>query len=123
MALIYVNGDTKMEESYAKEAAEILNIAYPNHSWWIECRQGTLIIKHMEASGFRGSVAMLRHINSLAHDAAVRKKDIVMKAGEMLERAGMKRGARTDDPVTGFEMDDSRMNKYWHRPIIMPQIH
>ena len=117
MALIYCYGDTKMEEAYAKEAAETLVAAYPNHSWWIECKQGALIIKHLEASGFRGSVGMVRHTQALAHDAKARKKDLVMKAGEMLERAGMKRGARNDDPVTFFEFDDKRLARHWHRPI------
>lgn len=119
MALIYCNGDSPLADSYAKEAAEVLVAAYPNHSWWIECKQGVLIIKHLEASGFRGSIGMLRHTDMLDSSAKARKRDYVMKAGEMLERAGMKRGARTSDPVTGFEFDDSRMKRHWHRPIYM----
>ena len=66
---------------------------------------------------------MIRHIDALAHDEGARKKDIVMKAGEMLERAGMKRGARNEDPVTSFEFDNKKMAKHWHRPIILPPIH
>jgi hypothetical protein len=65
---------------------------------------------------------MMRHTEMLAHDARARKKDYVMKAGEMLERAGMKRGARTDDPVTAFEFDDKSLARHWHKPIhIGPQ--
>lgn len=120
MALIYCYGDCKLADSYAKEAAEILVAAYPNHSWWVECRQGALVIKHLEASGARGTVGMVRHTRHLNHDANARKKDIVMKAGEMLERAGLKRGARGDDPVQGFEMDDDSMKRHWHRPIYLP---
>lgn len=122
MALIYCYGDSPLADDYAKEAAEVLVAAYPNHSWWIECKQGCLIIKHLEASGFRGSIGMLRHTAMLDHDAKARKKDYVMKAGEMLERAGLKRGARTDDPVTGFEFDDKATARHWHKPIyIGPQ--
>ncbi len=119
MALIYCYGDCELADAYAKEASEILVAAYPNHSWWVECKQGALIIKHLEASGFRGSIGMVRHTNALDHDAKARKKDIVMKAGEMLERAGLKRGARTEDPVTAFEMDDKKMARHWHRPIYL----
>jgi hypothetical protein len=117
MSLIYCYGDTKLEEAYAKEAAEALVAAYPNHPWWVECKSGCLIIKHREASGFRNTVGMVRHTAALDHDARARKRDIVMKAGEMLERAGLKRGARTDDPVTHFDMDDTKAQKNWHRPI------
>ena len=122
MSLIYCFGDTPLNDNYAKEAAEVLVAAYPNHSWWIECKQGVLIIKHLEASGFRGSIGMLRHTQMLDHDAKARKHDYVMKAGEMLERAGMKRGARTEDPVKAFEFDDKKLAKHWHKPIyIGPQ--
>jgi len=122
MALISCHGDTPLADNYAKEAAEVLVAAYPNHSWWIECRGGVLIIKHLEASGRRGSIGMLRHTSKLDHDAKARKHDYVMKAGEMLERAGMKRGARTEDPVTHFEFDDRDTARHWHQPIyIGPQ--
>jgi hypothetical protein len=122
MALIYCYGDTKMEDAQAKEAAEVLVAAYPNHSWWVEARKGVLIIKHFEASGYRGTVAMVRHISALDHDAKVRKHDIVMKAGELLERAGLKRGARGDDPVTKMELEKDAA-KHWHRPLHIPTIH
>lgn len=117
MALIYCYGDSPMSDSYAKEAAEALVAAYPNHPWWVEAKSGVLVIKHREASGFRGSIGMVRHMSALDHDSNARKRDIVMKAGEMLERAGLKRGARNDDPVTHFETDDKTTARHWHRPI------
>lgn len=123
MALIYCDGENEMAQGLAREAAEVLVMAYPNHSWWVECRGGALIIKHFEASGLRGTVGMVRHTSALDHDAKVRKHDIVMKAGEMLERAGLKRGANNGDHVTDFEFDDSKMKKHWHVPLIVPVIH
>ena len=123
MALIYSYGDSTLADTRAKEAAEVLVPAYPNHSWWVECKGGALIIKHLEASGARGSIGMVRHLAAMEGDAMARKKDIIRAAGEMLERAGLRRGARTEDPVTHFEMDDKRMQKHWHAPLIIPVVH
>lgn len=119
MAIIAAFGDNPLADNFAKEACEVLVAAYPNHSWMVECRQGVLIIKHAEASGMRGRVGMLRKVASLDHDALARKRDYIRSAGEMLERAGLKRGARSDDPVTHFEMDDKSMNAHWHKPIVI----
>lgn len=123
MALVYCWGDTKMEESFAKLAAEALCQEYPNHSWWVECKQGVLVIKHLEASGARGVVGMLRKMESLSGGAHACKKEILRAAGELLERAGMRRGARTGDPVVGFEFDDKQMKRHWHKPINPGIIH
>jgi hypothetical protein len=39
----------------------------------------------------------------IKHDAAVFKKDIIMKAGEFLERAGLVRGRATGEPIVHVE--------------------
>lgn len=123
MALISVIGDNPLADACAKEAAETLTTAYPNHSWWVECKSGVLVIKHLEASGARGLIGMLRKMDQLSHDAGRRKKEILLAAGELLERAGLLRGARTEDPVTHFELDDRKLSKYWHRPSLIQRIH
>ena len=116
MALISAIGDNPLADACAKEAAETLVQAYPNHGWWVECKGGVLIIKHLEASGARGLIGMLRKMDQLSNDAGKRKHDIIIAAGELLERAGLGRGGRTDDPVTHFELDDQKLAKYWHAP-------
>lgn len=123
MALISAIGDNPLADACAKEAAEILVLAYPNHSWWVECKSGVLIIKHLEASGARGLIGMLRKMDQLSHDAGHRKKEIVLAAGELLERANLRRGARSDDPVLSFELDDKKLEKYWHAPHLLGTIH
>lgn len=117
MALIYCDGDCELAQAYARESAESLVAAYPNHSWWVECRGGCLIIKHLEVSGARGVVGMVRHTSGLDNDAAARKKEVIRAAGEMLERAGLARGANKGAPVESFEFDDGRMAKHWHKPL------
>lgn len=122
MALIYCYGDNPLADNCAKEAAENLVTAYPNHSWWVECKQGVLVIKHLEASGARGVIGMLRKMDALSHDARVRKDDILRAAGEMLERANMPRGPRNEDPVTSFELDDVKMKRFWTPPLHQDRI-
>lgn len=116
MALIYCYGDNKLADAMAKDSAELLTKYYPNHSWWVECKQGVLIIKHLEASGMRGLIGMVKRVDSLAHDAKVRHREIVMMAGELLERAGLRRGANVGDPVVGLDVD-ATLRKHWHRPL------
>lgn len=123
MALINAIGDCPLADASAKEAAETLVFAYPNHSWWVEVRQGVLIIKHLEASGARGLIGMLRHLSQLSSSARARKEEIVRAAGELLERAGLARGPRGDDPVTDFKLDDEGMKKHWHPPGLIQTIH
>lgn len=116
MALITAIGDNPLDDAFAKRVAEILVPAYPNHSWWVECRQGVLIIKHLEASGVRGLIGMLRKLDGLPRDAKALHKEIVRAGGELLERANLARGPRTEDPVRSFDFDDKKMGKYWRAP-------
>ncbi len=109
-------GDNPLADAYAKDVAETLTTVYPNHGWWIECRGGVLIIKHLEASGARGLIGMLRKLDLLPSDTTALKKEIIRAAGELLERANMPRGDRTEDPVKSFELDDKAMERYWHMP-------
>lgn len=126
MALIYCYGDNPKADHMAKETAETLVATYPNHSWWVEVKGGVLIIKHMEASGSRCIIGMLRHITQLHSSYKERKKEILRAAGELLERARLPRGPRGDDPVTSLDLtdQDAKVSKMWHRPLIkMPTIH
>lgn len=108
MALIYCDGDNKLAEGYAKQAAEALVEVYPNHSWWVECKGGALIIKHF---GISGLVGMVRHVSALDVSAKTFKKEIVMAAGELLERASLCRGAYTGEAVEHF--DGEEYTKHW----------
>ena len=110
MALIYCFGDSPLADAHAKEAAEILCEAYPNHSWWVECRQGALVIKHF---GISDKIGMVRRLASLANDATARKRDFVLAAGELLERAGLARRDYRGEEVRDFDVD-RKTKKHWH---------
>jgi len=110
VAIIYCYGEDALADGHAKEAAEILCTAYPNHSWWVECRGGVLIIKHF---GISGIIGMLRHMAQLVGDANLRKREIVRAAGELLERAGLPRRDYRGETVTHFE-GDGKLVKHFH---------
>lgn len=73
----------------AKEIAEILTMAYPGHSWHVRIDGGLLIIKNMNISE---TASMVRKYADIEHDATIRKKAVIMAAGEFLEAANMRRG-------------------------------
>jgi len=123
MALIYVDGTTPLEEEMAKECATTLNSAYPNHSWWVECRGGCLIVKHFMLSGLRGTIGMVKHVNALDNDAKKRKQEIIRAGGELLERAKLARGAWQGDVPEDMELEGEEMRKKWHAPLPIDVIH
>ena len=111
MALVYCYGDNPLADGHAKEAPEILCSAYPNHSWWVECKSGLLIIKHF---GISDKIGMVRKLTALAADANLRKRDLVRAAGELLERAGLARRDYRGENVRDFDVDRP-MKKHWTR--------
>ena len=122
MAIVYVDGDNPLAEKLAKDIAEDLFAAYPNHSWWVEVRQGLIIIKHFMLSGMRGVIGMVRHLKDTDGDAAARKRDVLRGAGELLERANMARGAYQGGMPTRMELEPG-MQKYWVAPVPITIIH
>jgi hypothetical protein len=73
-----------------KEIGEAICSAYPGYSWHIRIDGGMLIIKNMSISSVN---AMVRKYSDIAHDAGLRKRDVVRAAGEFLEAAHLRRGA------------------------------
>jgi hypothetical protein len=119
MALIYCDGDCDLAKGYAKNAAEALVMIYPNHSWWVECKQGVLVIKHFAISGMIG---MVRHCADLDFSATSFRHEIAMAAGELLERAGMPRGAFDGQTVEALDVDED-LQKHFGQPMTMKVIH
>lgn len=123
MALALAIGDNPNADNLAKEVLEVLNFTYPNHSWWVEVRQGLLIIKHFSISGAAGTIGMVRHLSQVGHDATARKREVIRAAGELLERAGLPRGAFHGGRVTQLELDKG-LAKHWRpSPFAVDVIH
>lgn len=93
---VIVEADDDRDDSKASEVMGILLEAYPRHPWHVRIARGVIIIKHMKLSSQYG---MCRHYDRVTFDAGVLKHDVVMAAGEYLERAGLVRGAMEEGIV------------------------
>jgi hypothetical protein len=89
-----VNAKTPAEQSLGKDVLEVLDKFYPGYAWTVFVGGGVLQIKNCSWSGKWGMVLKLKDIH---HDAMVLKREIIMKAGEFLERAQARRGKRDMD--------------------------
>ena len=87
---VIVEADDDRDDSKASEIMQILMEAYPGYPWHVRIARGAIIIKNMKLSDKYG---MCRHYDRVTFDAGVLKRDIVMAAGEYLERANLVRGA------------------------------
>ncbi|HMI38734.1 MAG TPA: hypothetical protein VK500_02425 [Nitrospiraceae bacterium] len=98
--ILYSEGDTKTEEADGHHVLEILVAAYPGHPWAARVSGGVVFIKHLE---FGTNWGMVKKFADIKHDAAVFKKEIIMAAGEFLERAGLVRGRANGDEIVHVE--------------------
>jgi hypothetical protein len=93
---VIVEADDDRDDSKAAEIMRILTEAYPGYPWHVRIGRGVIIIKNMQLSDRYG---MCRHYDRVTFDAGVLKRDIVMAAGEYLERANLYRGAKREHEV------------------------
>lgn len=79
----------------AKEMLEALTVAYPKHSWKVRIDGGIVFITCLEIA-WRKPIGMARKFKDMAHDAMARKREVIRAAGELLERAHLKRGTKEE---------------------------
>ena len=101
MTILQTDSSTDLGVHEAEQVLGILCAAYPGHPWSVRVDQGIIFIRHLEF-GLNGW-GMNCKVNRLNHDAAVLKKEIVMMAGEFLERAGLVRGRANGDEIIRVE--------------------
>lgn len=87
--ILYKEGATQAQEDEANDIIEILTMAYPDHPWAVRVYDGGFFIRHL---AFPANYGMNCKFKNVAHDWAVMKRDIIIMAGEWLERAGLRRG-------------------------------
>lgn len=93
---VIVEADDNRDDGKAAEVAGILCEAYPGYHWHVRIAKGVIIIKEMTLSSQYG---MCRHYDRVTFDAKVLKREMVMAAGEYLERANLYRGARRQEEI------------------------
>lgn len=98
--MLYSEGGTKLQEADAHHVLEILCSVYPGHPWATRVDGGIVFIKHLELGTNWGMVKKFKDIN---HDSTRFKHEIIMAAGEFLERAGLLRGRSNGDEIIKVE--------------------
>ncbi len=98
--ILYNEGATKAQEDEAEGILEVLTLAYPNHPWAVRVYEGGFFIKHL---GFDGNYGMSCKFRTSGYSASALKRDIIMKAGEWLERAGIARGRGEGEEILWVE--------------------
>jgi hypothetical protein len=110
----YTETDHPQLDGLAKELAEYICAAYPGYSWAVTIRGGMVQIR---SNRIHPNWGMQIYLNDIQHDAGSRKKTVVMKAGEFLEAANMKRGLWQGDYAKEL---DGRKDKKEFSPIVIP---
>ena len=87
--ILYSEGATQAQENEAEAILFVLTDIYPGHPWAVRVYPGGFFIRHL---AFPNNWGMNCKYRDFAHDAAVLKREIIMMAGEWLERAALKRG-------------------------------
>lgn len=87
--IIYSEGATQSQEDEANLILEALSIAYPGHPWAVRVYDGGFFIRHL---AFPSNWGMNYRGEASSYSASALKKQIILLAGEWLERANMKRG-------------------------------
>ena len=92
----YAKGATDSQFDEAKAILEALDIAYPDHPWSVEISGdstgGRVFIRHLAFQG--GNWGMnLRHTkkDTAFYSSSSFKRQVILKAGEWLERMGLPR--------------------------------
>ena len=98
--ILHSEGGTKLQQSEADQVLGVLCDVYPGHPWAVRVEHGIVFIRHLELGSNWGMNTHWRDIN---HDAGVFKREIIMKAGEFLERAGLVRGRANGDEIVRVE--------------------
>jgi hypothetical protein len=98
--ILYSEGATKAQESEANGILEALTIAYPGHPWAVRVYDGGFFIRHLD---FPKNWGMSCKYRKFGYSASALKREVIMKAGEWLERADLARGASTGKQIIHVE--------------------
>lgn len=98
--IIQSEGGTKAQEAEAEMILDALTTAYPSHPWAVRVYDGGFFIRHLD---FPSNWGMNAKYKSFGYSASALKRDVIMKAGEFLERANLKRGRGEDAPIKFVE--------------------
>jgi hypothetical protein len=86
--------DSPADEAIAGQMVADLCHAYPGHAWFVVIKGGIVHVKDLDLNDKWG---MCLHYSQMKDDATERKRQVLRAAGEFLERANLRRGAKDAD--------------------------
>ncbi len=95
MTLLYKEGATQQMEDDAEAILDVLQTAYPGHPWGVRVEEGGFFIQYLIVP-WRKPYGMWCAYKTFGYSASQMKHEIIMKAGEWLERAGIPRSRLED---------------------------
>lgn len=110
--IIHSEGGTKAQEAEAEMILGALTTAYPSHPWAVRVYDGGFFIRHLD---FPANWGMNAKYKNFGYSASALKRDIIMMAGEFLERANLKRGRGEDAPIKFLEGVPDRFQPVEHQ--------
>jgi hypothetical protein len=114
--ILYKEGATQAQEDEAEAILEALTLAYPGHPWGVRVYEGGFFIKHLAFDGNYGMNCKTKK----AYSASSMKREVILMAGEWLERAGIKRAAW--DPEQEVKRIEGVPEKYQPEPQVKPNV-
>jgi hypothetical protein len=84
--ILWKEGETQGQIDEANAIIEALDTAYPGHPWGVRVYPGGFFIRHLD---FPANFGM--NCKGTYASASLLKRDVIMMAGEWLERAGLPR--------------------------------
>lgn len=113
---LFEEGATQAQKDEAHTILGALDIAYPGHPWAVRVYDGGFFIRHLD---FPSNYGMNAKFKDSGYSASALKRDVIMKAGEWLERANLARGRSNGD---GIVRVDGVPDKYQpHKPLDLSQ--
>lgn len=92
--ILYSEGATKFQECEAESILATLCSVYPGYPWSVRVYEGGFFIRHL---GYPAGWGMNCKAPDFAYSSSAMKRQIILMAGEWLERAQLKRGRSNDD--------------------------
>ena len=100
--ILYSEGASKAQEDEANGILAVLCAAYPGHPWSVRVYEGGFFIRYLDPR-LTGNWGMNCKTRDSGYSASAMKRDIIIKAGEWLERSGLARGRNNEDEIVNVE--------------------
>lgn len=117
--ILYSEGATKAQESEAEGIIAVLTAAYPNYPWAVRVYDGGFFIRNLD---YPEGWGMNFKYKDVGYSASYMKRQIILMAGEWLERANLIRGYNNEDEIQVIEGLPDKYQPVNKTPLILKEL-